>query len=535
MTFTYTWTIGSSSSCDVVIDVKTVSTKHCRVTRIGNEYTIEDLQSTNGTYVNGVRIDQPTNVTSRDRICMGQNVGLSWPRLNRLTNRKVITIGRATDNHVVLDLPNVSAHHARIVIEPNGLLIEDLNSTNGTAVNSVDNKITRESISPDSVVYFGTTPVPVMRLTFGTDLRTSHSPGETSVSDICRGRLWGWTAGLLLVGVLMMAFILWGLDDRSDGNANVEQPLVSQGEELISHDLSVGGPVTRSESDGRAAEVESAVSGSEETRPDDALFWVIVKDSADKQAYRLGTAWAVAPRLVVTTANVVYAARTLMKDEFPVNRIYSPTTRQEIAITKTTVHADFQAAATAAEAARQEYDELLRTLETEASSDEELAATKASLLDLREQWFMASEKQVYFDVAVLEIEESVSATLPLVEELAAAPRPKMRVEVQGLAFDREDPFLELGAKPQELEVASRVRQVVGYDEEGHTYQRLCVECDSSQLEYDLTGSPVTNAQGRVLGMYSRPSPNADPTQPPPGDTFDAVLADTIRSLVPAGK
>ena len=48
-----------------------------------------------------------------------------------------ITIGRTADNDVVLDDPLVSGHHALVIVGEGsrGLLLQDLNSTNGTRVN----------------------------------------------------------------------------------------------------------------------------------------------------------------------------------------------------------------------------------------------------------------------------------------------------------------------------------------------------------------------------------------------------------------
>lgn len=46
-----------------------------------------------------------------------------------------VTIGRLPDNTVVIDNPAVSGHHARIVLEGNDYVVEDLRSKNGTYVN----------------------------------------------------------------------------------------------------------------------------------------------------------------------------------------------------------------------------------------------------------------------------------------------------------------------------------------------------------------------------------------------------------------
>ena len=43
------WTIGSGPDCDLVVDRPVVSGRHCRLTRVGDGYLLEDLGSTNGT------------------------------------------------------------------------------------------------------------------------------------------------------------------------------------------------------------------------------------------------------------------------------------------------------------------------------------------------------------------------------------------------------------------------------------------------------------------------------------------------------
>ena len=48
----------------------------------------------------------------------------------------VVTIGRRPDNLVHLDNPGVSGHHARISWENDHYVVEDMNSTNGTYLNS---------------------------------------------------------------------------------------------------------------------------------------------------------------------------------------------------------------------------------------------------------------------------------------------------------------------------------------------------------------------------------------------------------------
>ncbi len=48
---------------------------------------------------------------------------------------ELLTIGRDPENHLFLDDVTVSRHHARVIRDAVGYVIEDLNSLNGTYVN----------------------------------------------------------------------------------------------------------------------------------------------------------------------------------------------------------------------------------------------------------------------------------------------------------------------------------------------------------------------------------------------------------------
>lgn len=50
--------IGRSPKCEVQLQVDNVSRRHVRVSFHNEEYHIEDMGSTNGTYVNGIRIEK---------------------------------------------------------------------------------------------------------------------------------------------------------------------------------------------------------------------------------------------------------------------------------------------------------------------------------------------------------------------------------------------------------------------------------------------------------------------------------------------
>ena len=51
------YTIGRAGDSDMVLDENTISGKHAVIRKVGDTYEIRDMKSTNGTYVNGVKID----------------------------------------------------------------------------------------------------------------------------------------------------------------------------------------------------------------------------------------------------------------------------------------------------------------------------------------------------------------------------------------------------------------------------------------------------------------------------------------------
>ena len=51
-------TIGRSTGADFIVDAGMVSRVHCRLTAMAEAVEVTDLDSTNGTYVNGLRVER---------------------------------------------------------------------------------------------------------------------------------------------------------------------------------------------------------------------------------------------------------------------------------------------------------------------------------------------------------------------------------------------------------------------------------------------------------------------------------------------
>jgi ABC-type multidrug transport system ATPase subunit len=149
-------TLGRGRDNDVVLPQPYVSTHHGRLEFQHGIWTYSDLDSTNGTYINGqrsrrarlhdgdvLRIGHPAagsvslTLLERDDELGDQPRLMGSTRMGAVTlkDRGVLTIGRSPEVDIPLEAPVVSRQHARLERTPDGPLLRDLNSTNGTFVN----------------------------------------------------------------------------------------------------------------------------------------------------------------------------------------------------------------------------------------------------------------------------------------------------------------------------------------------------------------------------------------------------------------
>jgi pSer/pThr/pTyr-binding forkhead associated (FHA) protein len=64
-------TVGRATRADFIVDAALVSRVHCRLSATRDAVEVEDLKSTNGTYVNGKRVKR-ANLASGDRLRVGR-------------------------------------------------------------------------------------------------------------------------------------------------------------------------------------------------------------------------------------------------------------------------------------------------------------------------------------------------------------------------------------------------------------------------------------------------------------------------------
>jgi ABC-type multidrug transport system ATPase subunit/pSer/pThr/pTyr-binding forkhead associated (FHA) protein/F0F1-type ATP synthase membrane subunit b/b' len=77
---------------------------------------------------------------------------------------RIVLIGRDAGNDLVLRQPSVSARHARVIVGPDGIWIEDLGSRNGTFVGTPPRRVERERITLDDPLVFGDAALPATTL-----------------------------------------------------------------------------------------------------------------------------------------------------------------------------------------------------------------------------------------------------------------------------------------------------------------------------------------------------------------------------------
>ncbi|MDO5726427.1 MAG: FHA domain-containing protein [Bowdeniella nasicola] len=66
--------VGRSSTCSLVLDDDYSSSRHARFFQEHDQWYVEDLNSTNGTFLDGHRISNPTPVATGQPVRIGQSV-----------------------------------------------------------------------------------------------------------------------------------------------------------------------------------------------------------------------------------------------------------------------------------------------------------------------------------------------------------------------------------------------------------------------------------------------------------------------------
>ena len=104
--------IGRDSASNIAINDAEVSRKHARLAFQGGKYVIEDLGSTNGTFVNGQRLSNAVVLKSGDVISLGEQIVLMYEALAMDPGATVMSARKSTPRPAAPPAPAPAAQPA---------------------------------------------------------------------------------------------------------------------------------------------------------------------------------------------------------------------------------------------------------------------------------------------------------------------------------------------------------------------------------------------------------------------------------------
>ncbi|HEY0997669.1 MAG TPA: FHA domain-containing protein [Gemmatimonadaceae bacterium] len=147
--------VGRSEDANVVLSGAGVSRRHALLVPEGDNWVLTD-ESTNGSYVNGARINGATRLHPGDVIAFGEEhfrfglldafssaggapaslarveIARGFEKRTHVIDRPVCTIGRGAHNDLRMDDESVSPSHATLLLKGETWFVSDLRSATGT-------------------------------------------------------------------------------------------------------------------------------------------------------------------------------------------------------------------------------------------------------------------------------------------------------------------------------------------------------------------------------------------------------------------
>jgi pSer/pThr/pTyr-binding forkhead associated (FHA) protein len=178
---------GRAPECEIELDDERCSRQHCEFVQRDDDIVVQDLGSSNGTFVNGTKLSAEQVLIDGDNVRIGaikakffeadadfalhfetgEHAGTVLP----LADQRV-TLGRRPKNHLSFDDIKVSGVHVEIVNEGDHHVLRDLGSTNGTILDG--RKIDEVALSAGDRIRLGESDFVYV------DLRSGASATETS-------------------------------------------------------------------------------------------------------------------------------------------------------------------------------------------------------------------------------------------------------------------------------------------------------------------------------------------------------------------
>ncbi|GIX00256.1 MAG: hypothetical protein KatS3mg111_3588 [Pirellulaceae bacterium] len=428
-----------------------------------------------------------------------------------------IRIGRSSDNDVVLPTMNISSHHAKLIVEGEDLILEDLGSTNGTSVGTIENKISRVTVSLDDKIFFGSRGFRVRDIV---DMATTV---DNRSDSHCRAehdaRVGGWSTGLKLVmaSFLLVAstvVVFWLVADRHD-STTVHPSVILRAAEggARSWDDAPGRPTLGEPQEEPTGETERRLAAGDADGPEaeprafvhrNESYILYCRHPRSGLAFQIATVMAIDQRRCVTTANAVKLMLSLIQDGFSDVLVSHPLSGTRKTVVRYAMHPQFLSLDREVADLQTQYEQRVAALQEQPPPLEQVDAIREELIALQEELIRLLDCRTAFDAGSVEIEGELDEVVN-VPRGHVRSRPNLSASLVGFPFDPEDALFFDRGRIQPMEYQCRILHVLpGAAAEGA--QRLVVTTIDSPEQRVLLGAALFDEHRNWLGIFARPVP-----------------------------
>lgn len=252
-------TIGRGANNNVVLNNPAVSNFHCEMVIKNGATVITDKNSSNGVYVNGVRVTSKSLIKG-DIVTLGSKFVFDWEAFSvsgrgsgsvqpvtPSTGKSEYIIGRDPSCDRQIDNIKVSRKHCRLFLEAGSWFVEDLGSSNGTFLNG--SKVVKSNVISSDILTVGGVPFTLESLRSGSKISLDeisisaqhliYFAGEKRLIDdislnISPGQFIGLIGGAG-AGKTTLMYLMCGINKPASGDVKIN------GESLVSNPESFKG------------------------------------------------------------------------------------------------------------------------------------------------------------------------------------------------------------------------------------------------------------------------------------------------------
>ena len=239
--------VGSAADCAIVLNLAGVAAHHCEIETHGGQSSVRPLDATAPTVLNGRQITQPTPLKPGDLVLFGRvgcrvssdrpvaatvpppsarktadeaartrvrNTlpkymlrgvsGATFGKTFALTGTMVI--GRQNDSDIPIPAEEISRHHARLQVTADGVMVEDMNSANGTFIN--DKRIQNGVLKPGEELRLDT--VRFMLVAPGMDAKQQAAARAEPAKAVAPDPQGSGKAVGIVIAIIVVALIAFG-------------------------------------------------------------------------------------------------------------------------------------------------------------------------------------------------------------------------------------------------------------------------------------------------------------------------------------